>query len=369
MKIFIINTDYYSLESFYKQNSSIESLAFKEQYNLRMESFIGTADFYSTNLRQLGHEAWDVVANLEPLQKKWIKEQGIRVNDYGWNVRLRKGFFPWIYKKKKDWFYSILKAQIKNFRPDIIYSCAIESIGSDFLNSVKDYYGFAIGQHAASLNHKDISGYDLILSSLPNQVDYFKNQGINSRLFNLGFESKILKHLKKDSKKHDIVFVGGFGKNFKNSTELIEKIVKKFDFKLWGYGVENLSKESIIRQNLNGVLYGKEMYQTLMDSKIIFNRHADFAGSFANNMRLYQSTGVGSLLLTDKKRNLSNIFHENKELCTYSNVDDCLEKIEYYLDNEEDREKIAYAGQARCLDEHTWYNRMEELLSIIKNIL
>ena len=368
MKIFIINTDYYSIEKFFLSNPDLINWEYKKQYNTRMNSLIGTADFYSSNLKKLGFNAWDVIANIEPMQKQWGKENGMELKDYNWNLEYKKGFVPWLKKKKTQWMYEILRSQIKAFKPDIIYSMAIESVDDTFLDSVKGYYRIAIGQHAASLNHKNISKYNLILSSLPNQVKYFKELGLKSKYFKLGFEPKILDLINKSEKKYDLTFIGGFGKHFIKSNALIEKLLRKFDFNIWGYSDKHNSS-SIIDQNLNGVLYGKEMYQVLAQSKIIFNRHADFAESYANNMRLYQGTGMGSLLITDSKDNLSDIFQVGKEVVDYSSVDECVEKIDYYYNHEEERESIAKNGQKRCIEDHSWYNRMEELNQIVKKII
>ena len=43
------------------------------------------------------------------------------------------------------------------------------------------------------------------------------------------------------------------------------------------------------------------MYQMMGGSRIVFNRHIDAAATYANNLRLYEVTGSGSLLLTDWK--------------------------------------------------------------------
>ena len=50
------------------------------------------------------------------------------------------------------------------------------------------------------------------------------------------------------------------------------------------------------------------MYNILSRTKISFNRHINVAENNANNMRLYEATGMGSLLLTDKKDNLMKTF-------------------------------------------------------------
>ena len=41
------------------------------------------------------------------------------------------------------------------------------------------------------------------------------------------------------------------------------------------------------------------------------------AKSYANNMRLYEATGVGALLVTDWKENLGEMFEPGKEVVAY----------------------------------------------------
>ncbi len=77
MKFLILNTDYPEfLRWLYAQHSGLEKQLYEVQYRARMDSLFGTADFYSSNLRKLGHEAWDVIANIEPMQKQWAREHG-----------------------------------------------------------------------------------------------------------------------------------------------------------------------------------------------------------------------------------------------------------------------------------------------------
>jgi spore maturation protein CgeB len=112
------------------------------------------------------------------------------------------------------------------------------------------------------------------------------------------------------------------------------------------------------------------MYNTLFKSKITITGHiTSVAGQYANNMRLYEATGVGALLITDHKKNLSYIFEPGKEVITYRSPEECVEKIKYYLENEKEREKIAKAGQRRTLSEHTYLNRMKEHIGIVEKYI
>ena len=86
-------------------------------------------------------------------------------------------------------------------------------------------------------------------------------------------------------------------------------------------------------------------------------------------MRLYEATGVGSMLLTDNKTNLNEIFEVGNEISVYNSPYEAIEMIHYYENNLEEAKQIAYAGQKRTLTEHTYEKRMAELLDIIKKYI
>jgi len=111
------------------------------------------------------------------------------------------------------------------------------------------------------------------------------------------------------------------------------------------------------------------MYRIFAWAKIVLNRHVDIAGRYANNIRLYEATGVGTLLVTDAKDNLCELFEVGREVVSYSNAQECIALVKYYLEHENERIAIARAGQQRTLREHTYRHRMEELTEIIKPYL
>ena len=78
MRFLIVNTDYGAfLRQLYGQRSTLETAPYEEQMRARTESLFGVADFYSRNLRRLGHEARDVYANNEFMQRAWAREHGL----------------------------------------------------------------------------------------------------------------------------------------------------------------------------------------------------------------------------------------------------------------------------------------------------
>lgn len=84
MKFLIVDTNYDSyLQWFYITHPDVEPLSYAEQWRALMDLCFGTADFYSSNLRKLGHEAHEVIANNEPLQRQWVLENDIKLR-LGW---------------------------------------------------------------------------------------------------------------------------------------------------------------------------------------------------------------------------------------------------------------------------------------------
>lgn len=83
------------------------------------------------------------------------------------------------------------------------------------------------------------------------------------------------------------------------------------------------------------------------------------------NMRVFETLGTGSMLLTNWLPTLQDLFEDNKHLVTYRDTHDALSKINYYLENEQEREKIAFAGYQEAIKKHTYKNRVLHILNTL----
>jgi spore maturation protein CgeB len=142
---------------------------------------------------------------------------------------------------------------------------------------------------------------------------------------------------------------------------LLGEAAERAPIEFWGYSVDGWPPEATLRKAYRGEAWGLEMYRLLRSARVSLNRHIEVAEGYANNMRLFEATGVGTMLLTDMRRNLADLFEPGVEVATYEGLDDLVAKIEYYLEHENERAAIAAAGQRRTLAEHTWAQRMTEL--------
>ena len=374
MTFLIVDTYYPAfLLCFYERYPDLASSPYVEQWRALMDQCYGTADFYSFNLNQLGHEATEVVLNCEPLQRCWAREHGIKTDDARWtrklSIGMRRGFIPWP-KRVNSWAYPILTAQVKHYRPDVLYIQDMNGTSPALLSELRPFVRLIIGQIACPITRGVHFGeYDLVLSSFPHFVKQFQREGLNSEYFKLGFEPKILKWLQRKEPQHKVVFVGGISTAHKERIRLLEAVAETCYISIWGYGANLLERKSPIRDIHRGYAWGLDMYNVLCNADIVLNNHISVAGNYANNMRLYEAAGVGTFLITDSKENLNTLFEPGKELVSYRSSEECVDQVTYYLEHEDERNEIARAGQARTLREHTYYQRMEELIEIVTPLL
>ncbi|MCZ7612754.1 MAG: glycosyltransferase [Ignavibacteriaceae bacterium] len=80
------------------------------------------------------------------------------------------------------------------------------------------------------------------------------------------------------------------------------------------------------------------------------------------NARTFEIAGIGGFQIVNYRSELSNFFDDENELISFNNFDDLKEKIQFYIGNENLRNKIAKAGQERAYNEHTYKIRLRTLM-------
>jgi GT2 family glycosyltransferase/tetratricopeptide (TPR) repeat protein len=109
-----------------------------------------------------------------------------------------------------------------------------------------------------------------------------------------------------------------------------------------------------------GQRFFDEMARTYSESRIVFNR------SLRNdiNMRVFEALACGSLLVTNdlSENGQAELFRDGVHLAVYRDAEELMDKIAYYLDHDEVRERIAARGRQEALERHTYRIRMEAIL-------
>ena len=368
MRFLIVDTDYsLFLNWLYAHHPGLEKESYEKQMRVRGESLFGCGLSYSSNLRKLGHEAHQIFFNNGPMQTAWAREHGLKIKTSPrWQFRLRRGLVPWLSRSTdKRWLYDIFTAQIKHYKPDVLLNNDMY-LSAAYFRQMKPWVRLLMASHGSPLpEEQDFGGYDLVLSVVENFVDYFRRQGLNSELLRLGFEPTVLERLNGKEQSIPVSFVGQLSAAHIARRSWLTNVCQRVPVQVWGFSDGFLERLPFYR----GTAWGVEMYKILRQSLMTLNHHIDVAGAYAGNARLFEATGVGTLLITDWKHNLHNMFESGGEVVAYHSAEECGEMVQYYLEHDEEREAIARAGQQRTLRDHTYYKRMQEFADIVQNYL
>lgn len=370
MKITILDTYYPAfLTNHYLNVPETGKQSYSQQMIQLLDQCFGTSDFYSRHLNALGWEAQDLIVNCLPLQETWARENGIRFSSVALRVRPRFFRLPLLgrWLASLPGLVEIATAQIIRNKPDVLYCQDLSFLPPSAMAKLRPHVGMIVGQIACPLPPSAfLQSYDLILTSFPHFVPRLREMGIASEYFRIGFDTRILEKLGKVDKNVDASFVGGISRHHGKAVPVLEYLAEKTPIEFFGYGSDSLPPNSPIRRKHHGEVWGLDMYRSLARSKITLNRHINVAENNANNMRLYEATGVGALLLTDRKDNLGELFDVGREVVAYSTQEEAAELITYFLAHPEEAAAIAAAGQRRTLSEHTYEQRMKELAPILQ---
>jgi hypothetical protein len=374
VRIAVVDTTYPAfLAERYAADPQLARRPYDDQLASLLAAGFGTSDAYSTHLRTLGHETIDVIANADVLQLRWAREHGVAGALRGLALRLPGARGDAVRRRFR---IEVLEQQLDAFAPDVVYLQDLWLLDRAALDRQRGRGRLVAGQIASTPPDAEVlRGFDLLLTSFPQFVDRFRALGVDSEYLRIAFHTDVLRRLRAEriepdphaERPIDVAFVGGLSPRVHGEgVRLLERVCAACDVDVWGWGADELPANSPIRRRYRGEAWGLEMYRVLARSRIALNRHIAAAEGHANNMRLYEATGVGAMLLTDAGSNLDELFAPRREVAVYDHADDVIQQIQHYLAHDDERVAVATAGQARTLSEHTYEQRMRELAAILE---
>lgn len=165
----------------------------------------------------------------------------------------------------------------------------------------------------------------------------------------------------------DLSFMGA---GYYNRRVFFEKLVD-FDFKIWGSEWDIYSSVGRLVQKNGARVKEDECIKIYNVAKINLNLHSSTFHEGVNpigdfvNPRTFEIAACGGFQLIDYRSELSELFETGKEIICYKDIDELRALITYYLKNPDERARIASMGQSRARRDHTFENRMREMLSVI----
>lgn len=353
----------YLLKKQKEQQQLVNELSYDAYYNWLISLRGYLSDYFSFHFNENGWESREFFVHDDLLIKKLEEARQIQnvrgiyfikffikfllntsikllINIPAWKT----GLFAQYKLAKKYWY---IDNYITHYNPDILFIREPAQIDGKFWDKYmgKKFIISLIGCNTAHPINWNPHRNNLILTLTPAYTTFFKLQNIPVYQIEYGVDERVFETVKNEVKKFEISFVGLLGSiEQTNKTELMEAVAQKFNLTWWGPKGNNINNYPHLLACWQGETSGIDMFKIYKQSSIVLNDYVDMAEGLNVNMRTKEVLQVGTFLLTRDAINIKHLASE-KALVTFNNAQDCLEKIEYFLDNAIERETLAEAGR------------------------
>ena len=228
---------------------------------------------------------------------------------------------------------SLIVEAVDRFRPGFVYVMNPNFVAPGVIEAIQSRGCKVIAQISSYLPpNKFMKNYDLVITALPSIVDSMAKLGVQSKLIPLWFNPK-WGTLSKNWEDRDLklVFSGSLGRHHSHTYHLLAAAKEVIpEIQIFARAEKIKAKRFGILSNINQPVFGKEMFKTLGNSQLVLNRHANLARNYSVNLRMFEATGMGAALLTEKSANLADLFDE-ESVFEYGSTTDLQDILEKYL--------------------------------------
>lgn len=319
-------------------------------------------------LQDMGHSSLRIDPEVQFMQYDFLGQRVKNIN----KTLYQQVFFkiPSVRNKKSKEIYNTLKGSkidLTLVLHDFLTSGEIKEIKRITKSPVVLWFPDAISNFQKSMFFT--AGYDHLFFSDKYIVNKLKSEfNLNTHYLPQCFSS--FKHKKVDLSDDDLATyqcdITNAG-NLYPSRAALYKHLTKYDFKMWGYPPAIWLKVNELEKIvMNKAVFNEEKSKAFIAAKIVLNNlHPAVIDGV--NKRTFEIPACGGFQISSYREATHELFKVGKEIVCYQNLDDLIEKIEYYLNptNEQERLAISVAGYERTLKEHSYQHRLTQMLETI----
>jgi len=270
---------------------------------------------------------------------------------------------------------SILEEQIIGMKPDMVLCGKVPGLKFEDITRLKEKYKIPFVQWIFDKMRNTFEStpggatrtreswwipqakaFDKVFNAEDNQNEYYNSIGINHSVLREGVDINIFKKVEVNKQtqsefKADVEFHGLLYNNFRKDIAMTLNEIKEINFKRY---------KNIRLKQLNDMMNCTKICLT--------TNHTD-TESAGWSARMVEAMASGILVLSPNIPPMEKEgFIDKKTVIFYKTRDmnDLIEKVKYYLNHEEEREKIAKAGMEMVRKDHNWDVRIKKLFNILK---
>lgn len=288
--------------------------------------------------------------------------------DYRNNVNFETDLLTIIGKKRPDYFFT-QKGEI--LRPEFIKTIKDKGLTTIFWcfdAAMEEWYIPIAREH------------DFVFTNVEDHVFRLREEGIkNAKWLHQGFAPEFF-GIDKDEEVpegpcySEVAMIGSMGTPiYKKRCALAIRLRKeKIDIKWWGGRLARQPRNwryflgGIHRSWAGTEVYMHDFADVIRHTKIFIGEDADIPiqGRYLSN-RSFAVMGCGGFYLCRRTLGVEYAFEIGKEIDVFDTDDEMIEKVRYYLRKEDERKRIAMAGQKKVLETYTYKKQMEQMFTWI----
>jgi len=389
----------------YRKYSWLEHAEYDVQLGVLLDEPYSFHSGWQPVFTNRGYECATVLPGIEPLERAWLQEYGEpkRQAPEGWRVALE---------------------QLARFQPDIIYNSVSNWYGAGFFEAIRAavpslrmLVGYA-GSYTYDVER--LNTQDAVVTCSSEIRDAMVQQGLKAFYVPHAFDTNVnrLLGVLPTPKVNKVVFSGSIvrrkGAHLERESLLAlvarslplvaytsaGKTSSPREAAVWAvltasarcalllrqspvtkrladrsFAIRRLSRIETsphplppvdIRKAVRPAVYALDAFRLYKAYTVTLNHSGEYRT--AENVRLFESTGVGACLLTDWKQNLTGYFDLDREIVTYKSADECIEKAQWLLAHQDEATRIGEAARRKCTSFHTFENRVSLLEPVLTGV-
>lgn len=278
-------------------------------------------------------------------------------------------------------------AMIRQENPDLLFVVKGDHLFPETLRFIKEemkipliayiwddpfysYAGLYADEYRKTNFEKGMNLYDHIFVYDTHYVEEIKKRGfLQTTYLPLATDPKRYKrmNISEEDQKHygyDVCFVGI---PYPNRVEVLDGLAQ-YRVGVFGDGWDKyfLRRGKKTPSYYRGKAIGEKVLKIYRSSKIVLNIH-DPEAKEGVNTRTFDILACGARELVDYKKSLNDHFHVGKEIIAYKNLKELHSLVAYYLEHLEELNEISEKGRRRVLQEHTWDQRIRQLIGTLSD--
>ena len=145
-------------------------------------------------------------------------------------------------------------------------------------------------------------------------------------------------------------FVGNHSPKKRKILEDLKRAIPDLELKIWGPAAWSVMPDLYQGHPVFGIEYAKAIRLSRINLGLLTEQHEGASSGDLITARTFEIPGAGGFMLHERTTEAEQFFEDGRDCVLFSDHDEMVDKIHYYLAHDDERCAIAAAGRQRCLD-------------------